>query len=239
METFINAMNNAYQELINAVANTLEAKEASGGQVTPATDAGLENLKQRWNYFESPMIKLRSLKLISAPNTLLLPLMLSFMKIMLNRGDSVALKRGEYNGLALVLDDDAMADIRFFRFGKLFSLQPLRMSTVFPEKCKEHLMHFSQRRNHSYFEAAIATVTCNKSLPLALVSATLTFAATQSPPLTSMPATPTKNATPDLAIPAPPTPSLPLVTSSMYTQIKFPRPTSAKRGLFKALGRKI
>ncbi|GJR05898.1 auxilin-like protein [Tanacetum coccineum] len=91
METFINAIINACQELINAVANTLEAKEASGGQVTPATDAGLANLKQRWNYFESPMIKLRSLKLISAP-TLLLPLMLGFMKILLNRRAGISAK---------------------------------------------------------------------------------------------------------------------------------------------------
>nr|GEV19424.1 mediator of RNA polymerase II transcription subunit 32-like [Tanacetum cinerariifolium] len=51
MDNIIDAMNNAYQELINAVANTLEAKEASGGQVTPATDAALENLKQRWELF--------------------------------------------------------------------------------------------------------------------------------------------------------------------------------------------
>nr|GEW93670.1 hypothetical protein [Tanacetum cinerariifolium] len=39
-------------------------------------------------------------------------------------------------------------------------------------------------------------------------------------PLKSMPATPTLAATLDLATPTPPTPSLPWVTSSMYTQTK-------------------
>nr|GEU47637.1 mediator of RNA polymerase II transcription subunit 32 [Tanacetum cinerariifolium] len=53
MDTIIDAMNNAYQDLINAVANTLEAIEASSGQVAPATDAGHENLKQRWKLFRA------------------------------------------------------------------------------------------------------------------------------------------------------------------------------------------
>lgn len=43
----------------------------------------------------------------------------------------------------------------------------------------------------------------------------------------------------DLATPTPPTPSLPPVTSSMYTQSKRPRQAYAKRGLFKALGRNV
>ncbi|GKF03729.1 hypothetical protein Tco_0030652, partial [Tanacetum coccineum] len=47
MDNIVDAMKNAYQELRNAVANTLEAKEASNGQVTVATDAMRGNLKQR------------------------------------------------------------------------------------------------------------------------------------------------------------------------------------------------
>ncbi|GJW09772.1 mediator of RNA polymerase II transcription subunit 32-like protein [Tanacetum coccineum] len=96
MDTIIDAMNNAYQELINAVANTLEAKEALGGQVTPATNAGLENLKQRWKVFQVACDQaeesVESVKLIGT-----------------DEGDSVAFKRGEYNGLALVLDDDGQS----------------------------------------------------------------------------------------------------------------------------------
>ncbi|GJY29583.1 mediator of RNA polymerase II transcription subunit 32 [Tanacetum coccineum] len=51
MDNIINVMNNAYQELINAVANTFESKKASNGQVTTATDVALGNLKQRWELF--------------------------------------------------------------------------------------------------------------------------------------------------------------------------------------------
>ncbi|KVI10686.1 mediator of RNA polymerase II transcription subunit 32-like [Cynara cardunculus var. scolymus] len=51
MDSIVDALDNAYQEFVGAVASTLEAKEASGGQVTVATDAALENLKQRWELF--------------------------------------------------------------------------------------------------------------------------------------------------------------------------------------------
>nr|GEU39894.1 mediator of RNA polymerase II transcription subunit 32 [Tanacetum cinerariifolium] len=47
----IDAMNNAYKKIVRAVANTLDAKETSGGQVTGAIDAVVENLKQRWELF--------------------------------------------------------------------------------------------------------------------------------------------------------------------------------------------
>nr|GEZ54736.1 hypothetical protein [Tanacetum cinerariifolium] len=48
----------------------------------------------------------------------------------------------------------AMVDVRFFRFGKLFSLQLLQMSTLFLElKCKECPMHFGQRRQSTKFGA--------------------------------------------------------------------------------------
>ncbi|GJT55467.1 mediator of RNA polymerase II transcription subunit 32 [Tanacetum coccineum] len=46
-----NIMNNAYQKIVGAVANTLDAKETSGGQVTGAIDSVVENLKQRWELF--------------------------------------------------------------------------------------------------------------------------------------------------------------------------------------------
>ncbi|KAJ0555935.1 putative mediator of RNA polymerase II transcription subunit 32 [Helianthus annuus] len=51
MDDIVDAMNNAYQEFVVAIASTLEAKEASGGQVTAATDAALENLKQSRELF--------------------------------------------------------------------------------------------------------------------------------------------------------------------------------------------
>ncbi|KAI3769797.1 hypothetical protein L6452_00910 [Arctium lappa] len=51
MDSIVDALDNAYQEFVGAVASTLEAKEASGGHVTVATDAALENLKQRWELF--------------------------------------------------------------------------------------------------------------------------------------------------------------------------------------------
>ncbi|GKC60801.1 mediator of RNA polymerase II transcription subunit 32 [Tanacetum coccineum] len=51
MDNIIDAMNYAYQKIVGAAANTLDAKETSGGQVTGATDAVVENLKQRWEFF--------------------------------------------------------------------------------------------------------------------------------------------------------------------------------------------
>ncbi|CAA0839097.1 Mediator of RNA polymerase II transcription subunit 32 [Striga hermonthica] len=51
MDNIVESLNSAYQEIILAAASTLEAKETSGGQKTPATDAVLENFKQRWELF--------------------------------------------------------------------------------------------------------------------------------------------------------------------------------------------
>ncbi|GKA48388.1 hypothetical protein Tco_0741346 [Tanacetum coccineum] len=91
MDTIIDAMNNAYQAK-NAVANHMKPKKPSG-QVTPATNVGLENLKQRWKVFQVACDQVEesveSVKLIGT-----------------DEGDSVSFKKGEYNGLALVIDDD-------------------------------------------------------------------------------------------------------------------------------------
>lgn len=51
MDDIVDAINNAYQDFVLAIASTLEAKEAAGGQVTSATDAALENLKQSRELF--------------------------------------------------------------------------------------------------------------------------------------------------------------------------------------------
>ncbi|GFQ00964.1 mediator of RNA polymerase ii transcription subunit 32 [Phtheirospermum japonicum] len=51
MDNIVDSLNNAYQDFISAAANALEAKETSGGQKTPDTDAALENFKQRWELF--------------------------------------------------------------------------------------------------------------------------------------------------------------------------------------------
>ncbi|KAK1276684.1 Mediator of RNA polymerase II transcription subunit 32 [Acorus gramineus] len=51
MESSIDALSNAYQEFVAAAAGVLEAKELSGGQKTPETEAALENFKQRWELF--------------------------------------------------------------------------------------------------------------------------------------------------------------------------------------------
>ncbi|KAL6517282.1 Mediator of RNA polymerase II transcription subunit 32 [Orobanche minor] len=51
MDNIVDSLNNAYQEFISAAASALEAKETSRGQKTPATDAALENFKQRWELF--------------------------------------------------------------------------------------------------------------------------------------------------------------------------------------------
>ncbi|GAB4853915.1 Mediator of RNA polymerase II transcription subunit 32 [Ancistrocladus abbreviatus] len=51
MDNIVDALNNAYQEFLAAAAGVLEAKEASGGQKTIATDAALENFKQHWELF--------------------------------------------------------------------------------------------------------------------------------------------------------------------------------------------
>ncbi|KAH7575121.1 hypothetical protein ACOSP7_005481 [Xanthoceras sorbifolium] len=51
MDSIVDALNNAYKEFVAAAANVLEAKESSGGQKNAATDAALENFKQRWELF--------------------------------------------------------------------------------------------------------------------------------------------------------------------------------------------
>ncbi|XP_068655547.1 mediator of RNA polymerase II transcription subunit 32-like [Aristolochia californica] len=51
MDSTVDALSNAYQEFVAAAAGVLEAKEQSGGQKTAATDAALENFKQRWELF--------------------------------------------------------------------------------------------------------------------------------------------------------------------------------------------
>ncbi|KAJ8447196.1 hypothetical protein Cgig2_030427 [Carnegiea gigantea] len=51
MDNIVDALNNAYQDFVAAAAGVLEAKESSGGQKTAATDAALENFKQRWELF--------------------------------------------------------------------------------------------------------------------------------------------------------------------------------------------
>ncbi|XP_021901489.1 mediator of RNA polymerase II transcription subunit 32 [Carica papaya] len=51
MDNIVDSLNTAYQEFVAAAANVLEAKEISGGQKTTATDAALENFKQKWELF--------------------------------------------------------------------------------------------------------------------------------------------------------------------------------------------
>ncbi|KAK1380367.1 Mediator of RNA polymerase II transcription subunit 32 [Heracleum sosnowskyi] len=50
-DSIVDALNTAYLEYVAAAAAALEAKELSGGQNTAATDAALENFKQRWELF--------------------------------------------------------------------------------------------------------------------------------------------------------------------------------------------
>ncbi|XP_010255836.1 PREDICTED: mediator of RNA polymerase II transcription subunit 32 [Nelumbo nucifera] len=51
MDSIVDTLNNEYQDFIAAAAGVLEAKEISGGQKTAATDAALDNFKQRWELF--------------------------------------------------------------------------------------------------------------------------------------------------------------------------------------------
>lgn len=51
MDNIVDALHNAYQDLLAASAGVLEAKEASGSQKTAVTDAALENFKQRLELF--------------------------------------------------------------------------------------------------------------------------------------------------------------------------------------------
>ncbi|XWS68182.1 hypothetical protein CRYUN_Cryun04dG0069400 [Craigia yunnanensis] len=51
MDNIVDSLNNAYQEFVSSAANVLETKESSGAQKTAATDAALENFKQKWELF--------------------------------------------------------------------------------------------------------------------------------------------------------------------------------------------
>ncbi|KAK9184291.1 hypothetical protein WN943_024639 [Citrus x changshan-huyou] len=51
MDNIVDALSSAYKEFVAAAANVLEAKELSVAQKTAATDAALENFKQRWELF--------------------------------------------------------------------------------------------------------------------------------------------------------------------------------------------
>ncbi|KAF3955141.1 hypothetical protein CMV_019612 [Castanea mollissima] len=51
MDNIVESLNNAYQDFVAAAANVLEAKEIAGAQKTTATDAALENFKQKWELF--------------------------------------------------------------------------------------------------------------------------------------------------------------------------------------------
>lgn len=51
MDNLVDSLNKAYEEFVAAAANVLEAKQISEGQKTAATDAALENFKQRWELF--------------------------------------------------------------------------------------------------------------------------------------------------------------------------------------------
>lgn len=51
MDNMVDSLNSAYQDFVAAAANVLEAKEISSAQKIAATDAALENFKQRWELF--------------------------------------------------------------------------------------------------------------------------------------------------------------------------------------------
>ncbi|OMO63445.1 hypothetical protein COLO4_32439 [Corchorus olitorius] len=51
MDNIVDSLNNAYQDFVAAAANVLETKESSAAQKTVATDAALENFKQKWELF--------------------------------------------------------------------------------------------------------------------------------------------------------------------------------------------
>lgn len=51
MDNVVDSLNNAYQDFVAAASNVLEAKESAGAQKTTATDAALENFKQKWELF--------------------------------------------------------------------------------------------------------------------------------------------------------------------------------------------
>nr|XP_043622285.1 mediator of RNA polymerase II transcription subunit 32 [Erigeron canadensis] len=52
MDNMVDAMNNAYQEFVNAVATTIESKELNTLSSSSSTsDTSLENVKQKWELF--------------------------------------------------------------------------------------------------------------------------------------------------------------------------------------------
>ncbi|KAK4338212.1 hypothetical protein RND71_042699 [Anisodus tanguticus] len=51
MDSIVDALNSAYQDFVAAAAAVFESKESSTGQKTAATDAALDNFKQRWELF--------------------------------------------------------------------------------------------------------------------------------------------------------------------------------------------
>ncbi|MBA0833536.1 hypothetical protein Gotur_013697 [Gossypium turneri] len=51
MDNIVDSLNSAYQEFVGAAAHVLETKESSAAQKTAATDAALENFKQKWELF--------------------------------------------------------------------------------------------------------------------------------------------------------------------------------------------
>ncbi|KAH0643031.1 hypothetical protein KY289_034005 [Solanum tuberosum] len=51
MDSLVDALSSAYQDFVAASAVVLESKESSNGQKTAATDAALENFKQKWELF--------------------------------------------------------------------------------------------------------------------------------------------------------------------------------------------
>ncbi|PKA50379.1 Mediator of RNA polymerase II transcription subunit 32 [Apostasia shenzhenica] len=51
MDATVDSLSSAYQDFVAAAAAVIEAKEQSSGQKTAATDAALENFKQRWELF--------------------------------------------------------------------------------------------------------------------------------------------------------------------------------------------
>ncbi|KAL8143547.1 hypothetical protein V2J09_016579 [Rumex salicifolius] len=52
MDSIVESLEKAYQEFVIAMTGALESKELSGAQKTPATDAALENFKQKWEFFK-------------------------------------------------------------------------------------------------------------------------------------------------------------------------------------------
>lgn len=52
MDNMVDSLNIAYQELVSAAANVLEAREGSATQKILVTDDALENFKQKWELFK-------------------------------------------------------------------------------------------------------------------------------------------------------------------------------------------